>query len=77
MDCLGYSGAHVEQDRIEVFYDGLCAVKDGAAGPARPEDLSRIAGQADYTIDIHLHQGSGEAVVYTCECSEEYVRINV
>ena len=41
-----------------------------------PEDVHEIMGRAEYAIAIDLGLGRGEERVWTCDLSEEYVRIN-
>ena len=77
MDALGYSRARVEEGRVDIDYDGVPAVRRGIASTTTPAELARIVGQPRFSIDIRLHVGEGSAVVYTCECTEEYVRINL
>ena len=77
MDALGYSAAKVDEERVEMWYDDLPAVKNGLFAGTSIDDLKRIQRQKAFTIDIDLHLGKGEAVVYTCNCTEEYVRINM
>lgn len=76
MDALGYSDAKVDEEHVEIRYDDLPAAKNGVAAGTPLDDLKRIQRQKAFTIDIDLHLGKGEAVVYTCDCTEEYVRIN-
>jgi glutamate N-acetyltransferase/amino-acid N-acetyltransferase len=77
MDALGYSPAKVDEARVEIFYDKLAAVRKGIATKTSVQALSKVQQQERFTITMDLHLGKGEATVYTCDCSEEYVRINV
>ncbi len=77
IDALGYSAAKVEEERTDIWYDNLPAAKRGVYAGTPIEDLSRIVKQKAFTITIDLNLGQGQAVVYTCNCTEEYVRINM
>ena len=77
MDALGYSDAKVDEGRVEIRYDDRLAAKKGVAANTSLGDLKRIHRQKAFTLDIDLHLGKGQAVVYTCNCTEEYVRINM
>lgn len=77
MDALGYSPARVNESRVDIFYDGLPAVLGGVRGPAPEADLSAVLARPEFSIDIDLHLGRASAVLYTCDCTEEYVRINM
>jgi glutamate N-acetyltransferase / amino-acid N-acetyltransferase len=77
MDALGYSDAKIDEEKVEIRYDDRVAAKNGVVADTPLDDLKRIQRQKAFTIDIDLHLGKGEAVVYTCDCTEEYVRINM
>ncbi len=77
MDAIGYSAAKVDESKVDIFYDSLQAVRRGVATKTSVQSLSNVQRQKQFTIRIHLHLGKGQADVYTCDCSEEYVRINV
>ena len=76
MDALGYSRAKVKEERTDIFYDGLPAVLGGVRAPTPEAELSAVLAKPEFSLDIDLHLGRGKAVVYTCDCTEEYVRIN-
>ncbi len=77
MDAVGYSPAKVDQTKVDIYYDGLVAVRKGVAARTSLQALSKVQQQERFTVTLDLHLGKGEATVYTCDCSEEYVRINV
>ncbi|MBU1908620.1 MAG: bifunctional glutamate N-acetyltransferase/amino-acid acetyltransferase ArgJ, partial [Verrucomicrobia bacterium] len=77
MDALGYSKARIEEDKVDIFYDQLPAAKRGLYAGTPIDDLKRVVRQKAFTLTIHLNLGPGETVVYTCNCTEEYVRINM
>jgi glutamate N-acetyltransferase/amino-acid N-acetyltransferase len=77
MDALGYSTARVEQDRVDISYDGLPAARNGCAADTPIDDLRGVLTRRDFCLDIDLHMGNGTANVYACDCTEEYIRINM
>ncbi len=77
MDALGYSAAKVVEEKVEMLYDGMLAVKNGLKAGVSIERLKKVIQQKKFEIEINLHLGRGGAVVYTCDCTEEYIRINV
>ncbi len=77
VDALGYSSARVVEERVSIWFDDLRAVVRGAPGPATREALQRVVGRPEFTVDIDLGLGRGRAEVLTCNCTEEYVRINM
>ncbi|MEI8122508.1 MAG: bifunctional glutamate N-acetyltransferase/amino-acid acetyltransferase ArgJ [bacterium] len=74
---IGYSGARVEENRIDVTFDNVVAVKDGkAAEDSSLRDLEAVYAQKEFTIYVQLNCGKAEHTVYTCDLSKEYVAIN-
>lgn len=77
MDAIGYSHAQVQENRVDITYDTVPAVRDGLAANAPGHELIEVVSKEAFTIHINLNLGNGAAVVYTCNCTEKYVRINV
>jgi glutamate N-acetyltransferase/amino-acid N-acetyltransferase len=76
IDAVGYSGADVRQDKVDIDYDAVPAVRCGAAVPGMLKDLEAVLSHKSFTLLINLNQGEAEDTVYTCDCTLEYVRIN-
>ncbi|MEA2068801.1 MAG: bifunctional glutamate N-acetyltransferase/amino-acid acetyltransferase ArgJ [Verrucomicrobiota bacterium] len=76
MDSIGYSKAKVVEEKVDIFYDDTQAVAGGCLSGVPQEALIKVVSQSDFAINIDLHIGGGAATVYTCNCTEEYVRIN-
>jgi len=77
MMALGKSGARIDQDKISVaFGDEPVAERGVRKEGARLERIREIMGTPAYTITIDLGLGRGEERMWTCDLSEEYVRIN-
>lgn len=78
MDAIGYSHAQVQENLVDITYDTVPLVRKGMLyAKASYEDAVAVVSKDDFTIHINLNLGRGEAVVYTCDCTEQYVRINV
>ncbi|MGH7310758.1 MAG: bifunctional ornithine acetyltransferase/N-acetylglutamate synthase, partial [Candidatus Rokuibacteriota bacterium] len=77
MMALGKSPAKVDPDRVSVAFEDEALVERGALRPgARLDQIRETMGRAEYTITVDLGLGRGEDKVWTCDLSEEYVRIN-
>jgi len=76
MDSIGYSKAQVDENLVSIHYDDVQAVAGGCQSGVPQEELIKVVSQTDFDININLHIGEGAATVYTCNCTEEYVRIN-
>jgi glutamate N-acetyltransferase/amino-acid N-acetyltransferase len=77
MDAIGYSYAQVQENKVDIDYDDVPAVRNGMAAGTPEEELVAAVSKEAFTIHIDLNLGKGQAVVYTCNCTEDYVRINV
>ncbi len=75
-DALGYSHAQVQENKIDIDYDDVPAVRGGTAAGTPEKQLVAAVSKEAFTINVNLNLGSGSATVYTCNCTEEYVRIN-
>ncbi len=76
MDAIGYSHAQVQENKVDITYDAVPAVRGGMPADTPEEELVKAVSQEAFTIHINLNLGGGQAVVYTCNCTEDYVRIN-
>mgnify|MGYP001578222125 CR=1 FL=1 len=77
IDAVGYSGAKVVEEKVKISYNNLHAVKGGRRDSKVPlKALEKILREKEFVITIDLGLGKGSDTVYTCDCSEEYVKIN-
>jgi len=77
IDAAGYSGAAMDQDRVDISYDELAAVRGGmAAAGTTKAALAEVLKRPRFTVDVNLNIGAHSRTVYTCDCSHEYVSIN-
>jgi glutamate N-acetyltransferase/amino-acid N-acetyltransferase len=77
MMALGKSPARVDQDKVAISFDDETIVERGMLRDGvRLERVREIMGGTDYTIAIDLGLGRAEETVWTCDLSEEYVRLN-
>ena len=75
MAALGYSGIFFREELVDIFigkvkivYKGLTTGKDKEAGD--------VLKNKEVNIIIDLHLGKASAKVFTCDLTEEYIRIN-
>jgi len=74
---VGYSGAAVREEKIDIRFAGKLAVRGGQKAPKFAlKTLEKILAKRSFSIEIDLGLGSWKHTVYTCDCSEEYVKIN-
>ena len=77
MAALGYSGARVREEMVEIFYDGVAAVTGGQPSKTPVVRLKKICKKPKFTVTINLHAGSAEYSVLTTDLTEAYVQINL
>ena len=77
MDAIGYSGAKVREELVDIFYDGVMAVKGGVASCTPFEKLREVVVARRFKITIELQLGSAEYQVYTTDLSTDYVKLNM
>jgi len=75
---VGYAGiADLDQTTIDLFLDEVHVAQGGGRLPAyREEDGARVMKQSEITVRVDLHRGAASTVVWTCDLSYDYVKIN-
>lgn len=77
MAAIGYSGARIDDSRVDISFDDLPAVKAGRVAEGVPlKDLAAVYARKEFTIRVNLNKGKSEYSVVTCDLSKEYVAIN-
>jgi glutamate N-acetyltransferase/amino-acid N-acetyltransferase len=67
---IGNSGVRLDSERVDIYISGV-PISDSTLQQAR-EKLS----QKEIQIRVVLHSGSGSARIWTCDLTDEYIRIN-
>ncbi len=75
MAALGHSGAALREHSVEIAINGVKVVKAGL-GTEREREASEAMAGEEVVIDIDLKRGGYSERVYSCDLTEEYVRIN-
>ncbi len=74
---VGYSGAEIDPDRVDIRVGDVLLTENGLAGP---EELDAAATEVmkrdEFTVTVDLKLGSGRALYYTSDLTYDYVRIN-
>jgi glutamate N-acetyltransferase/amino-acid N-acetyltransferase len=73
---VGKSGAEVDQALLEIIFAGIVTCREGTAVPFDEAEAAVLLGRPEIDIEVDLHLGDGEATVWTCDFSYDYVRIN-
>lgn len=77
MAAIGYSGARIEESRINITFDEVGAVQGGkAADGSSLKALEEVYAKKAFTVKVDLQAGKASHTVYTCDLSKDYVAIN-
>jgi len=74
---LGYSGASIDPNKIDLFFDNARVVKKGVGvGPRLEQKAGQILKKKSFKVTADLHQGRSQFSVLTTDLSLDYVKIN-
>ncbi len=73
MAAIGYSGAHIQEDKIAIYINNFKVVNKGTGVRKTPKHLFQ---KNEIVITADLGIGEKEADMLTCDLSEKYVKIN-
>ena len=75
---VGYAGIDdLDVSKVDLYLDEVLVAKSGGRAPTyREEDGQRVMKQEEIAIRVALNRGAASATVWTCDLSNEYVRIN-
>ena len=75
---VGYAGIDdLDQGVIDLFLDDVHVARQGGRHPDyREQDGQRVMKQSEITVRVDLHRGAARTVVWTCDLSIDYVKIN-
>lgn len=76
MAALGRSGAAMEEKYTDVFLQDEQVMRKGTPLPFEKSKLSKKMNTAEVRIKVCLNIGSGKAIAWGCDLSQEYVTIN-
>jgi len=73
---VGYSGARVKEQLVDIFFGGVAATRRGMATDTPLQDLVDVVKEREFTVGIDLNIGKGCYNMYTSDLSPEYVQFN-
>lgn len=77
MASLGSSGADVNQFTVDIWFDDLKIVENSVSTGFKEEEAKEIMKNDEFIITIDLKLGQGQAIMWTCDFSYDYVKINI
>ena len=77
---LGYSGAQIDVDKIDVSFQSAAGrvdvCRDGRGIDFSEELAALVLGEQEVDILVDLHMGQESAEAYGCDLTYDYVKIN-
>ncbi len=74
---LGYSGAQIRPERIDVWFNRYPIVQHGmGVGVRLEEKAGKVLKEKSFRVTVDLHQGKGAYRLFTTDLSFEYIKIN-
>lgn len=77
LDAAGYCGVRIREELVDIYYDGVAAVRAGTAAPTPKNQLVEAVSHRRFTVTIDLHQGKSFYTVYTTDLTEKFVELNL
>ena len=77
LQTVGAGGIQLKLARTEVRLGGVTVFRHGtSAGPAARKRAEKKLAADSVSIEVHLGAGKATAVMYTCDLTYDYIRIN-
>ena len=73
---VGYSGIDFKPDKFEITINDVPILKQNYCVTLPNAEANKTLKPRDINLKIKLNMGSGTSTVWTCDFSEEYVKIN-
>lgn len=74
---VGKAGEPAERDRLSIWFNGVRVAHKGTRDPAYDEgQVSQLMRAEEIAVRADLGLGKGEAKVWTCDLTKDYVAIN-
>lgn len=72
----GYSGVAFDPSRVHIVLNGLSVCRNGQPTGYDEALAKRLLEQEEIQIDVNLHRGNKSVTMWTCDFTEDYIRIN-
>ncbi len=76
MSAAGQSGADIEPNKVSISFNDLSVLQPNFSLTLNEELASKILSQPEFVINIDLGLGKEDTTWWTCDLTEEYIRIN-
>ena len=73
---LGRSGTAADENKIDLFVNGVCIMEGGSPVPFHREAVVALMRHPEVSFRLNLNLGQGQATAWGCDLTQEYVIIN-
>ncbi|MDH3348503.1 MAG: bifunctional glutamate N-acetyltransferase/amino-acid acetyltransferase ArgJ [Desulfobulbaceae bacterium] len=75
---LGRSECRFSPDKVSLYFDDVRVMENGmgVGGEEVEKQAQKVMQKKQFTVLVEMQEGLGEAEVYTCDFSVDYVKIN-
>ncbi|MEM1289664.1 MAG: bifunctional glutamate N-acetyltransferase/amino-acid acetyltransferase ArgJ [Pseudomonadota bacterium] len=74
---VGKAGQPADRDRLAIWFGNIRVAFEGARDPNYvEEEVAKVMQEPEITLTVDLGLGCGEATIWTCDLTKEYVAIN-
>lgn len=73
---VGSSGVSIKQSKLNIYFGNKLVMKNGAAVNVSRKALVGIFKKKEIGITVDLKSGNSSSKIWTCDLTEEYVKIN-
>jgi glutamate N-acetyltransferase/amino-acid N-acetyltransferase len=73
---LGRSGAAADENKVDLFVNGVCIMEGGSPVPFHREAVVALMRHPEVSFRLNLNLGQGQATAWGCDLTQEYVIIN-
>ncbi|MGC2392376.1 MAG: bifunctional ornithine acetyltransferase/N-acetylglutamate synthase, partial [Methylovirgula sp.] len=74
---VGKAGEPADRDRLAIWFGDIRVAHKGVRDPSYDEaQVAALMRRAEIEIRVDLRLGKGQATVFTCDLTREYVAIN-
>ena len=72
----GRSGVEIVESKIDLYLSDICLLKAGRPQPFDRAEAAKHIDRPEVTFILNLNLGSGSAVAWGCDLTEDYAEIN-
>ncbi|MFH1540980.1 MAG: bifunctional glutamate N-acetyltransferase/amino-acid acetyltransferase ArgJ [Elusimicrobiota bacterium] len=73
---IGRSGVEFDPKKVDVFFGNFCVFKKGRPTNFSEIEVKKILNQKEVNLNINLNLDGSSVTVYTCDLTEDYIKIN-